>query len=388
MNKSLVICFFFCFGLTLKINAASLATCDLPDEYHPWAVHDENRPQPPMVTPGDTIGDPSSDAVVLFDGSEKSLANWKHARPKEERKGDWKVVDGALVSVAGAGYLETVKKFGNCQLHVEWAAPTPIKSRGQGRGNSGVFLPGKVEVQVLDSYNNPTYADGAAGAVYGVMPPAVLPLRPPGEWQTYDIIYRRPIVRDGVVLDPGSMTVLVNGVVVQDNTPLEGGGGSRKRKPVDRVFPEVGSLRLQDHGNPVRYRNIWCRPLRLRAVEGGFDGRLSPEATMAKRREIASVIREDAMQLEGFARSMRLLESLAYDDSDDARVELDRLVLDFLEQVEASTVHGQAARYKNNVLELDSTLRHFIKFDRIDSTYFALSRLSVIMQENEWKHSR
>ena len=141
-------------------------------------------------------------------------------------------------------------------------------------------MDGMVEVQVLDNYKNPTYADGSAGAVYGLMPPAVNALRPSGEWQSYDIIFRRPIARDGVILDFGSLTVLLNGVVVQDNTPLEGGSGHKKRKPLDRIFPELGALMLQDHGNPVRFRNIWYRPLRPRALDGGTDGRLSEESTL------------------------------------------------------------------------------------------------------------
>lgn len=360
---------------------------DLPDEHHPWAVHDENRPQPRVVTPGAVVGAPSSDAVVLFDGSEASLANWQHSKPKGKRRGDWKVVDGALVCVPGAGYIETVEQLGDCQLHVEWAAPTPAKGDGQKRGNSGIFLPGDVEVQVLDNYENPTYADGTAGAVYGVMPPDVVPLRPPGEWQSYDIIYRRPIVREGEVLDPGSLTVLVNGVVVQDNTPLEGGGGWRKRQPLNRVFPEVGSLRLQDHGNPVRYRNIWYRPLRPRAVDGGFDGRLSPEVTLAKRQEIAAQIRQDATTLEGLPRALRLLESLAYADSVAARAEADRLITAFLEQVEAAQ-GDQISKYEHPVLSLDATLRHLLQQGRINDTHFALPRLSAIKQAHQWGRKR
>ena len=129
------------------------------------------------------------------------------------------------------------------------------------------FFPGGIEIQVLDNYNNPTYPDGFAGAVYGVMPPAANALRAPGQWQSYDIIYRRPIVRDGVVLDQGSMTVLVNGVVVQDSTPLDVGGGHKERKALNHAYPDAGPLLLQDHGNPVHFRNIWCRPLRPRPVE-------------------------------------------------------------------------------------------------------------------------
>jgi hypothetical protein len=164
------------------------------------------------------------------------LANWEHQWPKKRRKGDWQVKEGALLCVPGSGYLMTKEEFGDCQLHIEWAAPTPVQGEGQGRGNSGIFLMGMIEVQVLDNYQNPTYADGTAGAVYGLMPPAVNALRPAGEWQSYDIIFRRPIVRDGKVLDPGALTVLCNGVVIQDSTEIEGGGGWRKRKRVNGSF--------------------------------------------------------------------------------------------------------------------------------------------------------
>ena len=150
--------------------------------------------------------------------------------------------------------------------------------------------------------------------------------RPSGEWQSYDIIFRRPIARDGVILDHGSLTVLLNGVVVQDNTPLEGGSGHKKRKPLDRIFPELGALMLQDHGNPVRFRNIWYRPLRRRAIDGGTDGRLSVESTLSKRSEIAEELRQHAQTLEGQQKALRLLESLKYEDNTDARAEADNLI--------------------------------------------------------------
>ena len=169
-------------------------------------------------------------------------------------------------------------ELGDFQLHIEWRAmggqarsldnwPFPEHSAKALFWVIAVSFSWVAMVEVhdwrhnLDNYKNPTYADGSAGAVYGIMPPAVNALRPSGEWQSYDIIFRRPIARDGVILDYGSLTVLLNGVVVQDNTPLEGGSGHKKRKPLDRIFPELGALMLQDHGNPVRFRNIWYRPL-------------------------------------------------------------------------------------------------------------------------------
>jgi hypothetical protein len=241
-----------------------------------------------------------------------------------------------------------------------------------------------VEVQILDNYRNPTYPDGTAGSVYGVMPPAANALRAPGEWQSYDIIFRRPIVRDGKVLDPGRLTVICNGVVIQDSTPLEGGGGYKKRQPLDRVFPEKGSLRLQDHGNPVRFRNIWYRPLRPRALDGGTDGRLSVEATMAKRSEIAKSIREDAKAMAGVDKSLRLYESIVYADDLDARSEAEQLVQAYLDQF-AAAAPDQLASYKDKMLELDRALQYLKKFKYIPEDHKALIAVDKIAKDKGWK---
>lgn len=168
---------------------------------------------------------------------------------------------------------------------------------------------GQVEVQVLDNYDNPTYADGFAGSVYGINPPAANPLQAPGKWQVYDIIFRRPVFKDGKELDPGRLTVLINGVLVQDATPLEGGGGHEPHSH-SHPFPEKGPLKLQDHSNPVRYRNIWYRPLPTRSVEGGTDGKLSPEAATAKKKEIAAGLRDKASKAAGNDKLLGLMESL------------------------------------------------------------------------------
>lgn len=361
---------------------------DPPDLHHPWAVHDPNRPQPQVVTPGERPGDPPSDATVLFDGTPESLAYWVHEKPDDAREEDWTVQDGALIAARGAGYLVTREAFGDCQLHIEWAAPTPVAGSGQGRGNSGVFLMGMVEVQVLDNYQNPTYPDGTAGAVYGVMPPAVKPLRSPGEWQSYDIIFRRPILRGGEVLDPGSLTVLFNGVVVQDATPLEGGGGWKRRQPLDRVFPEKGSLKLQDHGNPVRYRNIWIRPLRPRALDGGTDGRLSPEATFAKRAEIAATLRADAADMEGVSKAVRLLKSLVYEPNMTAREEADRLLAAYLAEFNSDTTSRQVAAEEARIKELDRALTYLIQHNILPADYFAFFRVNAMALQEGWKKER
>lgn len=291
---------------------------DAPDEHHPWAVHDGNRPQPKLVKPGtfssqEQPGKPPSDAVILFDGTD--LSKWE-SDTREGVPTKWIINQGAMECVPNSGYIRTKEEFGDCQLHIEWAAPAKVQGDSQGRGNSGVFLMGMVEIQVLDNYDNPTYADGSAGSVYGVNPPMANALRPPGEFQVFDIVFRRPIYQDGRQLDPGRVTVFENGVLVQDHTPLEGGTGHMSRsKP--GPFPETGPLKLQDHGNPVRFRNIWYRPLPPTPVAGGTDGYLTTEAAMAKRKAIAATIRESAAALKDsnnpVPELLRLGESLQYE---------------------------------------------------------------------------
>jgi hypothetical protein len=227
-----------------------------------WRVHDGNRPQPPVVTPGKTFGEPPSDAVVLFDGTD--LSKWRSVR--DGGPAGWKVENGYMEVVPGTGDIQTVEEFGDCQLHLEWMAEFPPKAEGQGRSNSGVFLMGRYEIQVLDCYQNTTYPDGITAAVYGQYPPLVNACKPPGEWQTYDIIWIAPrFSDDGKLIRPAYLTVFHNGVVVHYHTPLLGPTGHRIL-PKYQPHPPVGPLRLQDHGDRVRYRNIWYRPLR------GYDG--------------------------------------------------------------------------------------------------------------------
>lgn len=207
--------------------------------------------EPKIINPGPPDG-PPSDAIVLFDG--KSLAPWKG-----ENGGDakWKVVDG-FAEVNGTGSIMTREEFGDCQLHVEWAAPAKVEGEDQGRGNSGVYLQGRYEIQVLDSYDNKTYFDGQAAAFYGHNAPLVNACRKPGEWQSYDIVFHSPrSTADGKV-QSGSFTVLHNGVLVQDHVPVAGEATTAAK--FKGVAPK-GPLVLQDHGNPVRFRNIWIRPL-------------------------------------------------------------------------------------------------------------------------------
>ena len=205
-------------------------------------------PEPKVINPGP----PPSDAVVLFDG--KDLSKWRAENGGEPR---WKIEDDAMV-VNGTGSLVTKEEFGDCQLHVEWAAPAKVEGEGQGRGNSGAYFQGRYEIQVLDSYENKTYPDGQAGAFYGHSAPLVNAARKPGEWQTYDIMFRGPKVGEDGKVQPGSLTVLHNGVLVQDHVPVQ--GDATTAAMFKGVTPK-GPLVLQDHGNPVRYRNIWLRRL-------------------------------------------------------------------------------------------------------------------------------
>ncbi len=228
-----------------------------------WLDHDRSRPLPPVVTPGlpgtpDRAGTPPSDATVLFDG--KDLSQWVSLSDGSPTK--WIARDGYMECVKGSGYIRTLQNFGDCQLHVEWATPTPASGEGQGRGNSGVFFGSdRYEVQVLDSFGSKTYADGSAGAIYGQYPPLVNVCRAPGEWQTYDIIYTAPrFTADGKVKSPTRLTVIQNGVVVQNNVELTGPTSWLERAPY-QPHPEKQPIALQDHGNPVRYRNIWVREL-------------------------------------------------------------------------------------------------------------------------------
>ncbi len=354
---------------------------DPPDEHHPWAVHDRNRPQPPRVEPGAKPGDAPSDAIILFDGTEESFDNWNHVDAK--RKADWTVKDGYMVPARGARNIETKQEFGDCQLHIEWSHESELSGSGQHRGNSGVFLMGLVEIQILDNYENPTYADGTAGAIYGLMSPAANALRPPGQWQSYDIIFRRPIIKDGKVLDQGSLTVLVNGVVVQASTPLDGGGGFRRRKPLNREFPEVGSLSLQDHGSPVRYRNIWCRPLRPREVDGGFDGRISTESTTEKRAEIAKHLRDEAASMEGVEKILQLLESINYTPDEAALAEAVAMTSAYLRKLESGNAQELEKR-KGSITSLRDAYQYLQRFNRIPEAYSAASKLEAIMMTQGW----
>ena len=231
-----------------------------------WHVHDGTRPQPPIVTPGtpstpDAAGKAPSDAIVLFDGHD--VAQW---RAEDGSPSGWKVVDGAMVvppkGTPGGGATYSRQAFGDCQIHAEFATPTPATGNGQGRGNSGIIIMGRYEIQVLDCFNNPTYPDGQATAVYGQTPPLVNASRPPGEWQTYDIAFTAPRFKaDGTVESPAYVTIFHNGVLTQNHTASLGSvvwrAVARYEKHGDKE-----PIMLQDHGNPVRFRNLWVREIK------------------------------------------------------------------------------------------------------------------------------
>ena len=226
----------------------------------PWAKyhkHDPDRPLPPEVTPGKPstqaeTGSAPSDAVVLFNG--KDLACWQPSK--------WRIEDGELVVTEGN--LESKQSFGDCQLHVEWQAPDPPRGPQMNRGNSGVFFMKRYEVQISDSYSEKIYPDGSAAAIYGETPPLVNATLPPGQWQAYDIIFTTPRFENDELVEPARITMFHNGLLVHLNTEIHGPCAWRVIRPYE-PHPAEQPLVLQAHGNPVRYRNIWIRPLQRRA---------------------------------------------------------------------------------------------------------------------------
>jgi hypothetical protein len=216
-------------------------------------------PEVAIIQPGATDREHPSDAIVLFDGTDIN-AEWEDPRGNPSK---WIIQDGSLISVKGSGYIQTKRKFSSIQLHIEWKSPSAVTGESQGRGNSGVFLQQRYEVQVLDSYNNRTYRHGQAASIYKQFPPLVNVSRGPGEWQTYDIIYTAPTFnKDSVTyFTPPRVTVLHNGVLVQNNVSLSGPTDYTKIPEVSIKWHGPASLQLQDHGNPVSFRNIWIREL-------------------------------------------------------------------------------------------------------------------------------
>jgi hypothetical protein len=209
-----------------------------------------------VVTPGANAGDAPSDAVVLFDGTD--LSKWQG---RDGGDATWTVENGYAEVNPRTGNIQTKDEFGSVQLHIEFACPAEVRGSSQGRGNSGVFLIGEYEVQVLDGYDNPTYADGITGAIYGQYSPLVNPTRPPGEWQAYDIIFEAPEYDGDTLKKPAYLTIILNGVVLHNRKEAMGPTGHKNVSSYDKPHGPTGPLMLQDHGDPVRYRNIWVRAL-------------------------------------------------------------------------------------------------------------------------------
>lgn len=222
-----------------------------------WRVHGGKRPQPKVVTSGDKPGDAPSDAVVLFDG--KDASKWVG---RDGAAAQWTVKDGIMEVNPKAGDIQSKEHFGDCQIHVEWMAPSVIKGESQGRGNSGVFLMGKFEIQVLDCYNNLTYPDGTTGGIYGQYPPLVNACRKPGEWQVYDMFFEVPRFDGKKLVSPAYVTVVYNGILIHHRQAIMGPTGHKTLSSYDNPLPAEGPLRLQAHGDLVCYRNIWVRPLK------------------------------------------------------------------------------------------------------------------------------
>lgn len=220
-----------------------------PKETEVW------EPEPKVVTPGKNLSDPPSDAIVLFDG--KNLDYWTGRDGKAAR---WTVADGAMTVAKGTGDIKTKQTFGDIQLHIEWRTPAKVEGDGQGRGNSGIFLSGRYELQVLDSYNNRTYSNGQAGSIYKQSMPLVNASKPPGEWQTYDVVFIAPkFGADGSLKTAGRITVLHNGVLIHHDTEIQGTTEYIGKPKV--IAHGKGPIQLQDHGNPTSFRNIWVREL-------------------------------------------------------------------------------------------------------------------------------
>jgi hypothetical protein len=252
---------------TLLLAGAALSACGQKEkaEYgyrdtpripgQKWRVHDADRPQPPVVTPGAKPGEPPSDAIVLFDG--KDLSAWQQSERGQLVTPKWKVQDGYF-ECTRTGDLVTKEKFGNAQYHVEWAAPDPPRGKDQDRGNSGFIIMGRYEIQILDSYKSLTYADGMAGAMYGQWPPLANAVRPPGEFNVYDIFFEAPVFEGGKAVKPAYATVMLNGVLLHHHSAFTGPVAHRAVRQYEAHGPEE-PLTLQDHHHPVRFRNVWVR---------------------------------------------------------------------------------------------------------------------------------
>lgn len=363
---------------------------DPPDARHAYQVHDDRRPRPDVITPGKHPGDPPSDAVVLFDGTD--LSKWEADKrekgvPVKGVPSKWRIVDGVLESVKRAGYIRTKQAFGDCQLHVEWATPVKVEGSSQQRGNSGVFLMGLYEVQVLDCYKNDTYPDGQAGSVYGQNDPLWNVCRGPGQWQSYDIIFRRPHIKDGELIRPGYLTVFQNGVVIQDHWILEGPTGHRRRTKL-RSHPDKLPFKIQDHGNPVRFRNIWIRELPERS-NGRLKGPYTdPKAVQAKRVEIAQQVRQEAEAASDQVEKMQLLlESLAYEECPDTEQAARKMLNAYLAPLKGADKQA-VEKQKVQIIALRESLTYLTKHEILAKNFGPKLAVDRLVEKHELNKRR
>lgn len=368
---------------------------DTPDATHAWAVHDMNRPNPPKVnTPPNQ---PPSDAIVLFDGS--NFDAWESAK-QGGGPVRWKMVeDGGMEVVKGTGAIRTKQSFGDCQLHVEWASPTEITATGQGRGNSGVFLMGSYEVQVLDSFEtyqrpdgsnaNPNYADGQAGSVYAENPPLVNACRAPGEWQSYDIIFHQPVWEGDQLKYPGSLTVIHNGVVVQDHWEMEGLSTHCRRKPL-QPHPTKLPLSLQDHRDPVRFRNIWIREIPSRYANTTHGGPAVNEKDVAALRQ--KTAKELFAKYDPSSTSNRnalelLLEVITYHKNDQYMQMVNELSKRYLDELNALDA-TQMKQRKDEVLSLKRSIDVLVRCNVVNDVFPLKNEIEKIIRENQFNKKK
>lgn len=352
---------------------------DPPDERHAWAVHDMNRPRPAVVTPAAAVGQPPSDAVVLFDG--KNLDAWES--DKDGSPCAWKLVDGAMEVVKGKGQIRTKQGFGDCQLHIEWRTPDVVEGSSQGRGNSGVFLMGTYELQVLDCYDNDTYPDGQAGSVYAENPPLVNVCRKPGEWQAYDVVFHQPRWEGDKLVRPGSITVFQNGVLVQDHWLMEG-TSTHKARTQPRKHEAKLPLKLQDHNNPTRFRNIWIRE--IPDYEGDFTTGAfrKPEAISALRKANAAKVRAEAEKIlaggDKIGGMQKLFEAAAYDADAATQAKVVQLASAYVAEVRALDAQKTEAR-KGEILGVLGDLTYLGKWNIVPAIEAPKASLQQLANE-------
>jgi len=352
---------------------------DAPDARHAWCVHDWNRPAPKKIDA--QPGKPPSDAVVLFDGS--SLENWVNSKGEPAA---WTLVDGAMEVAPKTGEIKTKQAFGDCQLHIEWRTPTEFKGEGQARSNSGVFLMG-YEVQVLDSYESRTYADGQASSVYGQNPPLVNATRAPGEWQTYDIVFHQPRWDGDKLIYPGSVTVLHNGVLTQDHWKYDGKTSHCQRAPLAKHADKM-PLALQDHGNKVQFRNIWIREIPAYQANTTHGTEYVKEDDVKKlRAETAAALY--AAKPAGQHNIQDILEVLAYDNYSNAFASTYTKDFTRLSEVEVKKLNGytpeQAVAAKGEILALNKSCSVVVKAGVLSAEDPLVKAVRKVVSDNKLK---